>query len=114
MEFQHATQAAGKWFELSLFEQLGNVGSEVGRARKWQNKNQKVFENCFARAHELLMLTIADPRWIEQAGELCRVKEVLCDAYCGGALYNSDFVSLEKYFNHFAVAAQKRKLVHNL
>ncbi|MEP7168018.1 MAG: hypothetical protein ABI855_01480 [Bacteroidota bacterium] len=109
MHYQHSSQANGKWFELSLYEQLGNVGSEVGRARKWQDKNQKLFEGSFFRALELLVLTISDKRWCEQLDELCRVKEVLCDAYCGGKLYNSDFISLEKYFNHFAVAARNEK-----
>jgi len=109
MNYLHQDLAAGRWHELTFFEQMGNIGSEVGRARKWQHKNQKLFEGAFARAHELLTLTIADKRWMNSLGELCRVKEALCDAYCGGPLYNSDFASLEKYFNHFAMAAQRRK-----
>lgn len=109
MEHQHKTLATGQWFQLSLYEQLGNVGSEVGRAKKWQNKNQKLFEGAFFRAMELLSLTIDDKRWKFRLKELCRAKEVLGDAYFGGKLYNSDFTSLEKYFNHFAVAARNNK-----
>jgi len=30
----HAGLAAGRWFELTLMEQLGNIGSEVGRATR--------------------------------------------------------------------------------
>lgn len=111
MDHIHKDLAAGSWNKLSFFEQMGNIGSEVGRARKWQTKNQKLFDSAFDRAHELLMLTIADKRWVDQLGELCRVKEVLCDAYCGGVLYDSDFASLEKYFYHFALAAQRQKSI---
>ena len=110
MEYQHKSLAEGEWLKLSLYEQLGNVGSEVGRARKWQHKDSKTFEGCFSRALELLSLTISDPRWRYRLKELCRAKEVLCDAYYGGHLYQSDFAALEKYFQHFAVAAQNRKM----
>ena len=106
MEYQHKDLANGEWFKLSFFEQMGNIGSEVGRARKWQHKNQKLFENSFFRAMELLSLTIDDKRWQSSLKELCRLKEVLGDAYYGGELYNSDFASLEKYFYHFALAAR--------
>ncbi len=106
MSYQHASLAEGQWFKLSFYEQMGNIGSEVGRARKWQHKNIKLFESSFFRAMELLSLTIDDKRWNSRLSELCRVKEVLGDAYYGGALYNSDFQSLEKYFYHFALAAR--------
>ena len=109
MNYQHSSQAAGAWFELSFYEQMGNIGSEVGRARKWQYKNQKLFENSFFRAIELLSLTIDDKRWTSRLKELCRVKEVLGDAFYGGELYKSDFQSLEKYFYHFALAARNSK-----
>lgn len=110
MEYQHQHLANGEWFKLSFYEQMGNIGSEVGRARKWQHKNQKLFENSFFRAMELLSLTIDDKRWASGLKELCRLKEVMGDAYYGGELYNSDFASLEKYFFHFALAARNKQL----
>jgi hypothetical protein len=113
MSYQHKSLAEGEWFKLSLYDQLGNMGCEVGRARKWQHKNQKLFESSFFRAIELLSLTIDDKRWRYRLKELCRAKEVLGDAYYGGKLYNSDFASLEKYFNHFAVAARNKKVTAN-
>jgi hypothetical protein len=30
----HPRLAAGRWFELTLMEQLGNIGSDVGRASR--------------------------------------------------------------------------------
>lgn len=108
MQFQHQNLANCQWFEMTLNEQLGNIGSEVGRARKWQHKNQKLFESSFYRALELMILTIDDPRWRYRLKELCRAKELLCDAFYGGELYNTTFESMEKYFYPFAVAARNK------
>jgi hypothetical protein len=36
VDYVHQNLAVGRWFEMTLAEQLGNVGSEVGRAIKWQ------------------------------------------------------------------------------
>ena len=40
MSVQHHELASGRWNELSLIEQLGNVGSEIERALKWKKKNK--------------------------------------------------------------------------
>lgn len=106
MSFQHQSLASGKWFELSLCSQMGNIGSEIGRAKKWKDKDQKIYESAVFRAIELLDLTLSDERWKYRAKEIARAKEVVCDAYLGGEVYNSTFESLEKYFNHFAFAAR--------
>ena len=47
---------------MSLAEQLGNVGSEIGRASRWQSRNPETARLAFHRALELLDLTLADPR----------------------------------------------------
>ncbi len=48
-----------RWFTMSLAEQLGNVGSEVGRAVRWHNQgNLENQEKALTRAYELLDLTI--------------------------------------------------------
>lgn len=58
---QHQQLASGRWRELSFFEQMANVGSEVERAIKWKNKNNTDFSRqAFERALELLDLTIND------------------------------------------------------
>lgn len=107
MPFQHTELAAGRWFELSLVEQLGNIGMEVGRARraKEQEDDQR-FWAAVTRAFELLDLTISDPRWVNRLKELVRAREVLGDAVLGGKEYNSTLEDLDKYFFQFAVAAR--------
>lgn len=105
-KFQHKGLADGKWFEMSFCAQMGNIGSEVSRAVKWQHKNPEIYKSSVYRAIELLDLTLSDPRRRYRCKEITRAKEVLCDAWFGGKLYGSTLESLEKYFNPFAIAAR--------
>ncbi len=98
--------AAGRWFELSLMEQLGNIGSEVARAGRLQGTDEARFQNAVERTLELFDLTIADIRWRGRLGEIVRAREVFCDAVYGGKLYKSFFVDLDRYFLPFAYAAR--------
>jgi hypothetical protein len=91
-----------RWATLTIFEQLGNIGSEVGRAFK-AKKKQKDFEPALIRALDLFdataehMLQTAPHR----LQELYRAKEQFLDA-----LYKHDDYELETYFNQFAIAAR--------
>ena len=71
-----------------------------------KKKTPQLCEKAFARALELLDLTIGDPRWRGRRKELMRVREVLCDAMLGGKEYGSDLAGLDRYFYPFAVAAR--------
>jgi hypothetical protein len=53
-----------------------------------------------------LDLTITDDRWRGRCKELTRACELLCDAMQGGTEYGSNLASLDRYFLHFAMAAQ--------
>lgn len=107
MAFQHDSLARGRWSLLSLAEQLGNIGSEVHRARLSQKANESRFIAACDRALELFDLTLADARWRGRIRELARAREVFCDAVSGGALYGSTLKDLEPYFDRFALAARK-------
>lgn len=98
----HKELAEGRWFQLSLAEQLANIGSEVSRACKWQKKNQKIFQQTVERALELFDLTLEDSRWIGRFREIARVREVFCDAITGGGEYKSKLEDIDKYLFHFA------------
>ena len=96
-----------KWFQLSLSEQMANIGSEVMRAVKWHQKGEKEHEEkAIERALELFDLTLSDKRWKNRAKEIARMREVVCDFFYGGNQYRSDSVSLDNYFLHFAIAAR--------
>lgn len=109
MVYQHEALAAGKWQELTLAEQMGNVGSEVSRALGWRDKNERLFMGAVERALELLDFTIADPRWRRGLKELTRVREFLCDIAFGERQYHISLEDLDHYFFQFALAARFHK-----
>lgn len=96
--------AAGRWAELNLLEQMGNIGSEVGRAIINQNIEDRVAASH--RVLELFDLTISDKRWYGRGSELARAREVTIDFIFGDNTYKSDAESLERYFMQFALAAR--------
>lgn len=106
---QHRDLAAGRWEQLSLAEQLGNVGSEVGRMLRWRGRDDRLMWGAFDRALELLDLTLADGRWRGRLREIARVRELLCDAAAGGADYATMLEDLDRYFLAFAVAARRSR-----
>lgn len=109
MSVQHKDLAGGRWYELSLAEQLGNVGSEVSRAKKWAGKDEDMSKNALVRAIELMDLTLTDKKWKKRLKELARVREVLGDLFTGGKEYKSNFDDLDRYFFQFALAARSNK-----
>ena len=96
-----------RWFTLSLAEQLGNIGSEVGRARTWQSRDEKSFWSAVTRALELFDLTQEDHRWQRRRSELDRARELFADAVLGGKEYHSTLSDLEAYFMQFALLARE-------
>ncbi len=106
---QHEGLAAGSWHQRTLVDQLANVGSEVGRMRRWHGHDLPRCERAFLRALELLDLTISDARWRGRRKELSRARTVLCDAMLGGKEHGSTLDSLDRYFLAFAVAARARQ-----
>jgi hypothetical protein len=93
---------------MSLAEQLGNVGSEVGRALRWRSRDLRIAEAALHRALELIDLTLDDPRHRASAArlrEICRVREVLLDFLVGTNQYGSTEATVQRYFDAFAVVA---------
>jgi hypothetical protein len=103
----HTDLAGGRWQTFSLMEQLGNVGSEVGRAlRAKRQENTPRMWAALERALELIDLTIADQTQDGRRRELCRAREVVCDFLVGDNEYGSTPENLDAYFTQFAVAAR--------
>ncbi len=109
MDVQHRDLAAGRWWELSLAEQLGHIGSEISRTVRWKPRNLDVSQRALYRALELLDLTLADPRLREtpwRIREIARAREVVVDHFVGTNEYGSSDTSLQKYFDAYALAAR--------
>jgi hypothetical protein len=105
----HKSLGDGRWFTFSIYEQLGNVGSEFERAaRAFEKGDHDRFEKAFERMLELLDLTIEDPKWHTHSRlrELLRVREEVCDVFHGGEIYGTSIETLKKYFLYFAIAAR--------
>jgi hypothetical protein len=108
---QHRDLAAGRWWKLSLPEQLGNVGSEISRAERWKSRNPEVSRGALYRALELFDLMLDDPRLRQsrpRLREVARAREVVADYFAGPNQYRSTGASLQKYFDAYALAARKR------
>jgi hypothetical protein len=103
---RHRDLAAWRWGQLSLTEQLANVGSEVGRMLRWRGRDERLMTGAFHRALDLLDLTLADPRWRDRLREIARARELLCDAAADGREYGTRLEDLDRYFLAFAVAAR--------
>ena len=111
-DVQHRDLAAGRWWELSLAEQLGNIGSEVSRAVRWQTRNPDVARGAMYRALELFDLTLADQRYLGSRArlrEIARAREVVADFLAGPNQYASTGPSLQRYFDAYAVAARRSR-----
>ena len=104
---EHTDLAGGRWLELSFFEQMANVGSEVERAIKWKNKNNSEYSRmAFERCLELLDLTIEDEKNKKRLKELLRLREVLADYFAFDNIYGSTDQKWQNYFYGFNFAAR--------
>lgn len=107
MHFQHYSLSQGRWFELSLIDQLANVGSEINRLIKAKNDKKK-FDAAVWRALELFDLTAQDLRWKNAIKEVLRAREVFCDIIFGNNQYETTLEDLNKYFFYFASLSRMR------
>jgi hypothetical protein len=110
-DVRHRDLAAGRWWELSLTEQLGNIGSEISRTIRWQSRNPDVAREALYRALELFDLTLADRRHHQSPArlrEIARAREVVADFFAGSNQYGATARSLQKYFDAYALAARRR------
>lgn len=108
---QHRDLASGRWGTLTLAEQLGHVGSEISRALRWQDRDAARADAAFARALELMDLTLDDPRHRRlpaRLRELARTREVIVDFFAGPNVFGTTARALQAYFDAFALAARRR------
>ncbi len=100
----HTELTKEKWQSLPFFNQMANVGAEVGRAINWRAKNKVMSQAAFERGLELLDLTIEDPKNKKYLKELCRLREVLADYFYFNNEYGSTDENMNNYFYGFNYA----------
>ncbi len=108
--FQHKNLAEGRWAQMSLSEQIANIGSEISRALNWRRKNnEKYCQKSVVRALELIYLTIDTVSVKSHLKELTRLREVLLDYFYGSNQFSSSEVLWQKYFDHFNYVAREQQ-----
>ena len=103
---QHETLSNGAWADMTLAQQMANIGSESYRATKWLAKGRNDnAERAFERMQELVDLTIEYGRKNQSnrkalLKEICRFRELFCAAFLDSNL--TELTSLNHYLDHFA------------
>lgn len=106
---QHKDLQHGRWFTLSLVEQMANIGSEIERAIKWKEKNNQDYARMANyRALELFDLTLTDARLGAGIKEIARARELWLDFFEGKNQYHQTKEQWQKYFYAFAYAARNK------
>ena len=109
MSLAHKDLAEGRWNELSLMEQLGNVGSEVSRTIQAKKRGDDARAiSAFERSLELFDLTLACPQNSGRCREITRAREFWVDFYSGSNQYGFTDQAWEEYFLQFGIAARRR------
>lgn len=94
-----------KWAALTLFEQMGNIGSEVGRALAAKRRHDDVsMQGAFYRGLDLFDAT--SEVWAHKKSP--RTKEILRarELFAQSILTDIQDLTLEDYFMQFAIAAR--------
>ena len=91
-----------KWYSMNIETQISNIGSEVNRAIKWEQKGNKERARSFCdKAKELLQISIEDPKNRGRVGELYNCICELDDRFWGENKYNTTDETLRKYYDAF-------------
>jgi hypothetical protein len=107
LKFHNTNNFQKKWQNMSIYEQLGNIGSEYERALKWKQQRDNRFQNAVDRMLELFELTLDDKRWHNhRLNELTRAREVACAELYGDKELGGNPEGLKKYFFQFATLAR--------
>ena len=96
------------WTRYSIYQQLGNIGSEVGRAFKWKAVDDKKAVSAAERALELLDWTLADGKNKKFLKEIARVREVFADSFFAENNYGETEKTWNSYFLPYALAANTK------
>ncbi len=96
--FMEQSISIDRWIKFSFAQQMGNIGSEISRARHWEEKNDEENRRAsWVRTFELVDLTLKDSRWKSRLRELTRFREVMGSLFCCQDVYQVSTKDLENY-----------------
>lgn len=98
----------GRWSKFTIFEQMGNIGSEVGRALRAKREHPEDFEPALERALDLFDATVTDLLTKKPARlkEVLRSKDQFLEVAFNPKATKEEAESIERYFMQYAVAAR--------
>jgi len=104
-----------KWAKLTIYEQLGNIGSEVGRAiNARRNGYEDRMEGAINRALDLFLATIEvlikEKTHIHRAKEVIRARDEFMSLFYDGNFDEEEANKIENYFMNFAYIARNQVL----
>jgi len=91
-----------KWAGMSLAEQMGNIGSEVGRAIASRDHPARR-DGAIDRALDLFSATATCYSGL-RLREILRARDEFLRLFYGDS---EDFIGVERYFYHFALLARR-------
>jgi hypothetical protein len=97
-----------EWAKLDVFNQMGNIGSEVGRALAAKRQgNAARMQAAFYRGIDLINATAEDWARKRRVG----LPELLCarELFAESILGDKEDPTLEEYFMQYAIAARINK-----
>jgi hypothetical protein len=98
-----------RWSKMSIFDQMGNISSEVGRAINAKKQNNKEnMDNSVIRALDLFDATIDELINTKsiRSKEVLRSKDQFLSVMNEVDPSPDDLNSLDRYFTHYAIAAR--------
>lgn len=100
-----------RWAQLSIIEQMANIGAEVGRTiNAYRDGNEKRFDNALLRALDLFSATteqLANDKSY-RLREVLRARNEFLRLFFDGT-FELDADNIDRYFTQFAVAARNLK-----
>jgi hypothetical protein len=99
-----------RWSRFSLQEQMGNIGSEVGRSIKaWQTGDKQRFDGALTQALDLFDATTEGlvARKSPRTKEVLRAKDQYLALFFDDNMVDADKV--EAYFMQYALAARRNR-----
>lgn len=100
-----------RWSQMNIQEQMGNIGSEVGRSIKaWQLSDAERFDGALYRALDLFDATVEglvatrSPR----SKEVLRAKDQYLALFFDNT-FKKDAEKIENYFMQYALAARRNR-----
>jgi hypothetical protein len=97
-----------RWADMSMYEQMGNIGSEVGRALAAKRRGDTPgMRGALYRGLDLMDATaeLWAKKKTPRTKELLRAREQFAEAI----ITDKDDPGLESYFMYFAIAARANK-----